>query len=53
MNDFVILNERIDLLKEKTPDLAELHINDLYVSPDNDKKFDKLEITHVQTAIVI
>ncbi|HET54646.1 MAG TPA: DDE transposase [Ignavibacteria bacterium] len=51
INDEKILNERIDRLKEKTPDLDELHFDGAYGSEDNDKKFEKLEITPVQTAI--
>ena len=45
------LNERIDILKEKTPKLKELHLDGAYPSEDNDKKFEEHSITPVQTAI--
>lgn len=51
INDDKILNERIDKLKEKTPDIDELHFDGAYGSEDNDKKFEQLGITPVQTAI--
>ena len=50
-DDSKILNERIEPLKEKTPDLNELHTDGAYGSEDNDKKMEELEITHVQTAV--
>jgi len=50
-DDSKILNERIEPIKEKTPDLNELHTDGAYGSEDNDKKMEKLEITHVQTAV--
>lgn len=50
-DDSKILNERIDLLKEKSPDLDEVHTDGAYGSVDNDNKLEKLGITHVQTAI--
>ena len=51
VNDEKILNERIDRVKEKTPDLEELHFDGAYGSKDNDEKFEELVITPVQTAI--
>lgn len=51
INDDKILNERIDKLKEKTPDIDELHFDGAYGSEDNDKKFEQLGITPIQTAI--
>ena len=45
------MNDRIDTLKEKTPDLKELHTDGAYGSEDNDQKFEKLKITHIQTAV--
>jgi len=45
--DSDILNDRIDFLKEKTPDLKELHTDGAYGSEDNDKKFEELGITHI------
>jgi len=50
-DDSEILNERIEPVKEKTPDLNELHTDGAYGSEDNDKKLEELEITHVQTAV--
>ena len=51
VDDSEILNERIDKILEKTPDLAELHTDGGYGSEGNDKRFDELNITHIQTAI--
>jgi len=50
-DDSKILNERLEPIKEKTPDLNELHTDGAYGSEDNDKKMEELEITHVQTAV--
>ena len=50
-DDSKILNERIEPIKEKTPDLNELHTDGAYGSEDNDRKMEELEITHVQTAV--
>ena len=50
-DDSEILNERIEPIKDKTPDLNELHTDGAYGSEDNDKKMEQLEITHVQTAV--
>jgi len=50
-DDSEILNERIEPIREKTPDLDELHTDGAYGSEDNDKKMEELEITHVQTAV--
>jgi len=50
-DDSKILNERLEPIAEKTPDLKELHTDGAYGSEDNDKKMEKLEITHVQTAV--
>lgn len=36
---------------EKMPDLKELHADGAYGSEDNDKKFEELGITHIQTAV--
>lgn len=38
-------------MKEKTPDLKELHTDGGYGSEDNDQKFEELGITHIQTAV--
>ena len=50
-DDSAILNDRLETLVEKTPDLKELHTDGAYGSEDNDKKMEELEITHVQTAV--
>ena len=50
-DDSKVLNERLDQIKEKTPDLDELHFDGAYGSPENDKKFEKHEIIPVQTAV--
>jgi len=50
-DDSKILNERLEPIIEKTPDLKELHTDGAYGSEDNDKKMEKLKITHVQTAV--
>jgi Transposase DDE domain/Transposase domain (DUF772) len=51
IDDSKELNERIDVIKEKTPDLEELHFDGAYPSQDNDKKFEEHSITPIQTAI--
>jgi hypothetical protein len=45
------LHERLDVLKAKTPDLAELHNDGAYGSEGNDTKCSELAITQIQTAI--
>ena len=50
-DDSKVLNERLDTIKEKTPDLKELHFDGAYGSTDNDKKFEQHKITPVQTAV--
>ena len=50
-DDSQVLNERIDTIKEKTPELEELHFDGGFGSAENDTKFEKNGITAVQTAI--
>jgi hypothetical protein len=50
-DDNIILNSRLDILKEKTPDLAQLHMDAAYGGPANDEKMKTLAITPVQTGI--
>ena len=50
-DDSQVLNERLDTIKEKTPDLDELHFDGGFGSAENDFKFKKQGITAVQTAI--
>jgi len=45
------LEERARRLKEKTPELEELHFDGAYGSTENDKKFEKTGITPVQTGV--
>jgi len=51
IDDSVILNDRIDTIKEKTPELNEMHTDGGYGSEDNDKKFEVLKITQITTAV--
>lgn len=50
-DDSRILHDRLPAMKEKTPDLAELHTDATYASEDNDLREAELGIAHVQTAI--
>jgi hypothetical protein len=50
-DDSEILNKRLAHIKEKTPDLNELHTDGAYGSEQNDKDMEELGITHVQTAV--
>lgn len=50
-DDSEILNERIDKIKQKTPELVELHTDGAYGSEENDKKMEELEINHIQTGV--
>ena len=51
IDDSKILNNRIDKIKNKTPDIKEIYTDGGYGSEANDKKFEKLEITQITTAI--
>ena len=51
VDDSKILEGRIDTLKEKTPDLNELHFDGGYGSTANDAKLAEHQITPIQTAI--
>ena len=50
-DDSKLLNERLDKIKSKTPDLNELHTDGAYGSADNDLKMEVNRINHVQTAV--
>ena len=50
-DDSMILNQRLDRIKEKTPDLNEMHTDGAYGSEANDQKMEQLDVTHVQTAV--
>jgi hypothetical protein len=51
VDDSQILNDRVDKIKEKTPELKEMHTDGGYGSQESDKKFEALEITHITTAV--
>jgi hypothetical protein len=51
VDDSRILNERLEGLKEKTPDLEILMTDGTYPSPANDELCQKLGITMIQTGI--
>lgn len=50
-DDSKVLNDRLDNIIEKTPDLNEIHFDGAFGSTENDHKFEEHEITPVQTAI--
>lgn len=50
-DDSKILNERLETISEKMPDLEELHFDGGYGSSENDKRLAKLDIIGVQTAV--
>lgn len=50
-DDGAILNERLDAIKDKTPEIKELHTDGAYGNSANDEKMADLGITHVQTAV--
>jgi len=51
VDDSQVLNGRLDRLKEKTPDLEELHTDGAYGSEQNDQKCEDYQIRHVQTGV--
>ena len=51
VDDSRILNDRLDTIEEKTPELEELHTDGAYGSKENDEKMEELGIRHVQTAM--
>ena len=51
VDDATILQERIDPITEKTPDLEELHTDGGYGSKEVDEKMEEQDITLVTTAI--
>ncbi|MCW8800639.1 MAG: transposase [Desulfobacter sp.] len=50
-DDSTILNNRIDEIKTKCPDLNEIHTDGAYGSSDNDKKMNEHHVNHIQTAV--
>jgi hypothetical protein len=51
VDDGEMLNERIEIIKEKTPDLNEAHTDGGFGSTANDIIMEDLGINHIQTAI--
>jgi hypothetical protein len=51
VDDSKNLHKRLDILREKTPDINELHNDGGYGSKENDEKCSEFEITQIQTAI--
>jgi len=51
VDDSKNLHKRLDALREKTPDINELHNDGGYGSKENDEKCSEFKITQVQTAI--
>ncbi|MCA1759967.1 MAG: transposase [Bacteroidales bacterium] len=51
VDDSQILNERAEKIKEKTPELNEMHTDGGYGSEDNDKKFEEMGISQITTAV--
>ena len=51
IDDSKILNQRIEIIKEKTPEIEEIHTDGGYGSEDNDDKFEELDITQITTAV--
>lgn len=51
VDDSKILNDRIDIIKEKTPDLNELHTDGGYGSEDNDQKLHDHGVNQITTAV--
>jgi len=51
VDDTVILNQRIEAMHEKTPELSQLHTDGGFGNATNDLLLNELEIVHVQTAI--
>lgn len=51
VDDSKILHDRLEIVKEKTPDIIELHNDGAYGSEGNDTKCSELAITQIQTAI--
>jgi hypothetical protein len=51
VDDSVILNDRIDSIVEKTPDLEELHTDGAYGSSENDRDLAENDIKQIPTAV--
>ena len=53
IDDSKVLNQRLDIIKSKTPEIDELHFDGAYTSKENDEKCNRAEfkITQVQTGI--
>jgi hypothetical protein len=51
IDDTQILNQRVEVIKEKTPDLSQLHTDGGFGNAGNDQLLNELQIVHVQTAV--
>lgn len=51
VDDSVLLEERLPVMREKTPELKELHTDGGYASEQNDEKLAEAKIAHIATAI--
>ncbi len=51
IDDTKILSNRLDKIKDKTPELKEMHTDGGYGSEDNDSKFEKLNVSQITTAV--
>jgi hypothetical protein len=51
VDDTKILNSRLNNIKDKTPELNEMHTDGGYGSEDNDEIFEKLNINQITTAV--
>ncbi len=51
VEDSTAISKRFDKLKEKTPEIEEIHIDGAFTSVDNDKICERLKIIQVQSAI--
>lgn len=51
VDDSTILSDRLESIKETTPDLKEFHTDGGYGNENNDNTFKELGINHIQTAI--
>lgn len=50
-DDSKVLNERLEPIKEKTPEIKELHFDGAYGSEANDQKMEEMGITAIQTGV--
>lgn len=51
-DDSDVLEERIDRILEKTPELVQLHTDEAYASLENDDKLGARGVEQIQTSIM-